>query len=168
MTREREKEMENKVKPAEVCERTREVASVACLFALREVWEKDFSEEEFINLWLEKLRRNENLFPSGWYTSLPPKGPPYGTAALFGDDDNPDRLNYGSLRPQENHPQNNIYFDPETGIAYIYASPVDRTTGIIGDWGMTFYAGNNPEIIAHLKYVYTINHQIAQIINPGM
>lgn len=56
-------------------------------------------------------------------------------------------MNYKSLRPVEMHPRNDIMLNKQTGIIYVYASPVDKKTGMIGDWGMTIYFGRDPEII---------------------
>jgi len=64
--------------------------------------------------------------------------------------------------------QDNFVFDPVTGLAYVYASAVDRATGVIGHWGMTLYAGGDTDIILLLQRVYRINQQIADSIKPGL
>ncbi len=156
------------MKPTDICETTRKSASEALLNAISPIWGTPFSEEQLRNLWLQELRKDKDLLPDGWYTSLPPKGPPNGIGILFGSDKDPKRIDYDSLRPPKNHPQSKIFFDKKTGLAYIYASPVDRETGIIGDFGMTIYAGDKPEIIRHIKKVFDINHQIAKEIKPGI
>jgi hypothetical protein len=167
MVTEMKEHMKNETSPAAICEKTRRLASEAFLAVIQQVWGTSFSELQLKDLWLQELRKNENLFPSGWYTSQPPKGPPDGIGVLIGDEKKPGRLNYQSLRPSENHPQADIYFNHQTGLAYVYASPVDRETGTIGDWGMTFYAGKNSDIFEHLRRVYSINCQIAKVIRPG-
>ncbi|KHO48178.1 MAG: Peptidase M24, structural protein [archaeon GW2011_AR5] len=50
----------------------------------------------------------------------------------------------------------------------MYASPVDRETRIIGDFGMTFYLGKDPAIINHLKKCLDINREIFASIKAGM
>ena len=146
MSKEKGREMNSEINPAEVCQETRRLASEAFLKVIKPLWQTRFSEKQLKDIWLAELRKNENLFPSGWY--VPPLE---GIGILIGSDEEPERLNHDSLRPPKNHPQSNIDFDPETGLIYVYASPVDKQTGVIGDWGMTVYAGNNAKIKAHLK-----------------
>lgn len=155
--------MNKEISPAEVCKKTRRLTSEAFLKTVKKLWKTSFSEKELEESWLAELRSNNSLFPSGWYSP-----PPDGIGILFGRETEPKRLNYDSLRPERNHPQADIYFDQETGLAYVYASPVDRTTGVIGDLGMTLYAGNDPEIIAHLQKVHQVNHAIVKEVLPGV
>lgn len=146
-----------------VCEETREIASEALVKVIRQIWEKSFSERQLKDLWIEELRKSGKLFPSGWYCP-----PPEGCGVLIGDEKNTGRLNYDSLRKEANWPRPDIKFNIRTGIAYIFASPVDKETGIIGDFGLTVYAGKDQRIINHFKKVYLINQQIVGEIRPGL
>jgi len=146
-----------------VSEKTREVASEALLKVIGQIWGKSFSERQLKDLWLEELRKGGRLFSSGWYCP-----PPEGCGVLIGDEKNPGRLNYDSLRKETNWPHADIKFNIRTGIAYIFASPVDKETGIIGDFGLTVYAGKDRGIINHFKKVYLVNQQIVKEIKPGL
>ncbi|MCX6817170.1 MAG: M24 family metallopeptidase [Candidatus Beckwithbacteria bacterium] len=146
-----------------VCEKTRATASEALLKVIRQIWGKSFSERQLKDLWMEELRKSERLFPSGWYCP-----PPEGCGVLIGNENNPGRLNYDTLRKEGIWPQANIKFNIKTGLAYIFASPVDKETGIIGDFGLTVYAGKDKEIINHFKRVYLVNQQIVGEIRSGL
>lgn len=113
--------------------------------------------------WLTEMRNNTDIYPDGWY--MPP---PHGIGVLFGMDADYGRMNYQSLRPQESWPQKDHILNRETGIIYVYASPVDKATGMIGDWGMTIYFGKDPEIIKHLKQCLKLNHQVIDHAQVGM
>lgn len=152
----------NKISPVEICKQTRKAASEALLTVIKQVWQRPFSENKLKDLWLRELRKNKSLFTQGWYSP-----PPDGITVLIANKTNLQRLDYKSLRTKENWPQKNIFFKSQEGLVFVYTSPVERKTGIIGDFGMTLYAGSNSEIIAHLKKVYTINHEIVEEIRPG-
>lgn len=146
-----------------VCEKTRQAASESLLKVIGKLWGKSFSERQLKDLWIEELRKSGKLFPSGWYCP-----PPEGYGVLIGDENNPGRLNYDTLRKETIWPQANIKFNIRTGLAYIFASPVDNKTGIIGDFGLTVYAGKDRGIINHFKKVYLVNQQIVGGIRPGL
>lgn len=146
-----------------VCEKTRAIASEALLKVIKQVWGKSFSERQLKDLWIEELIKSDRLFPDGWYCP-----PPGGYGVLIGDEKNTGRLNYDTLRKEANWPRPDIKFNIRSGLAYIFASPVDNKTGIIGDFGLTVYAGGNREIINHLKRVYLINQQIVKEVRPGL
>lgn len=124
---------------------------------------RPISEALLQDQWLLELRKNPELFPDGWY--IPP---PHGIGVLFGTEDDYQRMNYKSLRPEEMHPKNDVLLDRKKGIIYVYASPVDKKTGMIGDWGMTIYFGKNPEIIKHLQQCLDLNRQVLNYAQIGM
>src|SRR3989344_173445 len=117
----------------EHCKLVREIAVKALYDALSESLNRPLSETGLKNLWLVNMRETELVFPSGWYSP-----PPDGIGVLFGTIGN-GRTNFESLRAQEMHPRDDIYLDKQEGIVYVYASPVHRESGIIGDFGMTLY-----------------------------
>lgn len=153
----------NKISPVEICKQTRKAASEALLTVIKQVWQRPFSEKKLKDLWLRELRKNKSLFPQGWYSP-----PPDGITVLIANKTNPQRLDYKSLRTKENWPQKNIFFKFEEGLIFVYASHVDKESGIFGDFGLTLYAGKESEIIDHLKKVYQINHQIVALVKPGI
>ena len=51
---------------------------------------------------------------------------------------------------------------------YVYASPVDRETGMIGDFGMTLYFGDNPDVVNHLKLCLQLDRELYNHIKIGM
>jgi hypothetical protein len=155
--------MKNKTSPARTCQKTREINSQAFLKVIKQIWRNHFSERDLKDLWLKELRKNKNLSYSGWYSP-----PPNGTSILIAGEDNPQRLGYNSLRAKKYWSQKSIIFNPQTGIVFAYTSFLDRKTGILGDFGMTLYAGHKPEIIEYLKRVLRVNQQIVAGIKPGL
>ena len=107
-------------------------------------------------------RKNKNLFSNGWY--IPP---PYGVSILFGGAKDLKRISYPNLRLKQYWPNKNIFFDRQ-GFIIIYASPVDRSTGIIGDFAMTIYLGINKNIQKHLKNCYETTRAIFESAKLGM
>lgn len=149
----------------EVCRLTRALTARAFHISLDELLQKSnpISEVNLRDNWWAEMKKSQNIFPNGWY--MPP---PNGIGVLFGTEDNYQRMNYQSLRPPESWPQNDIILNKEKGIIYVYASPVDKATGIIGDWGMTIYFGKDPDIIRHLKQCFHLNHQVLEHAQSGM
>ena len=147
---------------AKTCQITRKAVSEAFLKVISQVWGSRFSERQLKDLWLKEMRKNKSLFPSGWYFP-----PPDGIAVIIGSESNPKRLSYRSLRSRENWPQENIVFDPQAGLLFAYASPVNKATGVVGDFGITLYTGNNAEIISFFQKIYIINQRIADMMKPG-
>lgn len=148
----------------QVFKKTRLIAAQTLKQVLEEVLlaNSKISELEFKDKWLEKLRQNPDIFPGGWYD--PPES---GVAVLFGSKNNLQRVNMGSLRNQKFWPQNNIFLDKNDGIAYFFASPVDKKTGIIGDFGLNIYFGSRTEIKDYLKTCFEIDKQISDFIKVG-
>ena len=150
-----------------VCKSTREIAANSLFDALTCLLEKDepISEVGFRDQWLYELRKNKSIFGEGWYSP-----PPYGIGALFGTDEpsKKNRVNFQSLRTEENWQRKDIFLDRKKGLAFVYASPVDKKTGIIGDFGLTIYFGKKLEIIKHLQTCYSLTNEIFERIEIGM
>ena len=51
---------------------------------------------------------------------------------------------------------------------FLYFSPVDKKSGIIGDFGMSIYVGNNQKIKNHLKLCWELDKQIFHFAEVGM
>jgi len=138
-------------------ERTREIAADTLYSSLQTLLESEspISERDLQELWHEKLQECTTIFPNGWYTP-----PPHGIGVLFGTEDNYDRVNYASLRPHDMWPRDGVALNRQTGIVYLFASPVDREFDMIGDFGITLYFGNKPAIIKHAQNCLSINYAI--------
>lgn len=148
----------------DICKRTRTIASGTLYTTLQNFMDrKSLSERRFRNAWLVELRKNQTIFPDGWYDP-----PPNGIGVLFGTGEEKSRLNYKSLRSEEMWPKKEIFLNGNNEMAYFYASPVDKEAGIIGDFGLTIYLGNNSSIIDHLKKCWEINLEIFEFIQVGM
>ncbi len=136
---------------------TRKIASETLFLALRDLLSKDkpISEIDLRDRWLEELRKHKAIYPDGWYIT-----PAFGTVVIFATDKdgNKSRLNYESFRKV--CLRNDIFLDRKRGLVYVYASPVDRKTGIIGDFGITIYFGSNKAIIKNLKRTLKLNQSI--------
>ena len=126
---------------------------------------KPVVEAEFRDQLLHELRTSAKIYPDGWY-----EPPPQGVAVLFGTDAEGEncRVNFGSLREKKQWPREDVFLDRQKGIIYVYLSPIDKKTAIIGDFTVTLYVGHDPEIKKHLITCYKINKKIADSIRTGM
>jgi hypothetical protein len=112
---------------------------------------------------LKQITANHaKTFDSGWYSP-----PPNGIGVLLGCLDNLTRLDFDSLRKLENWPKNDYFFERET-VGLIYMSPIDRTSGMIGDFGLTLYRGKNQAVRRQLKLAYKITSLMAEHATVGM
>lgn len=156
--------MQNDTK-LEICKQTRKYTADTLYKVLKDLLSqnKPISEILLRDTWLAELRKNPNIFPDGWY--IPP---PHGIIVLFADDQNKERVSYKTARPAENWPKDDIFLNRKNGIIYLYASPVDRKTGIIGDFGITLYFGKNQEIKDLLKLCLKLDIEIFEYSKEGM
>ena len=147
------------------CQKARAIAAQAFYTSFTDLLKSEslISEVALRDKWLAEMRKNPDIFPDGWY--LPP---PHGIGVLFGTEENYQRMDYQSLRPKDLWPRGDISLDRDTGIIYVYASPVDRKTGMIGDFGMTIYFGQNLDIKDHLKRCLDLNWQVLDRSQVGM
>lgn len=124
---------------------------------------ENLSEKALTDLSLAYLRRNKDLFEDGWYAP-----PPHGIITVFGKkDDNFKKVSQPSFRPESEWPQDSRYYDDED-IVLFYASPIDRITGLIGDFGLNLYSGSNKEIREHFENVLRATLHIASQAKIGM
>lgn len=157
---------ENKLKRLEACRKVRQFASQTCLYTFQKLLklQTKVSEVKFRNIWLKKMYRSKDIIGDGWYDP-----PPNGIGILFGDENNCERVNYPSLRPKSYWPQMNVYFK-RPSLGYIFASPfmfIDDVP-IIGDFGFTYYLGNNIKIIDHFKKCSRVIYSLIDSIEIGM
>ena len=150
---------ENKI---ESCRSTRAIAAKTLYVALSKLLSKanPISEVTLRDAWLGELKKENTIFVDGWYVP-----PPHGIAILFGNRDNK-RLNYDNLRSREMWPQEDVFLDRKNGLAYVFASPVHKETGMIGDFGMTLYFGSDVKVQNLLKKILQINREIEKSIKP--
>jgi hypothetical protein len=155
----------DKVTRITAMERTRAMAARTLAEALRELLEQPdtFSETELRDAWLERMRAEGDAYDDGWYTP-----PPHGIILLFATGADPARLQHVNYRAQETWSREDIMFDREDGLIYAYASPVDRATGIIGDFGVTLYWGKDQEVQEHLAGCLELDQAVAQGVAPDM
>jgi hypothetical protein len=107
------------------------------------------------------LAEQPELFDSGWYAP-----PPDGIGVLFGRSDDMARLDFDSLRKTENWPSEQNISDDET-VGLVYASPVARS-GMIGDFGLTFYHGKDSAVRQQLRLAYDITKKMCEFAQVGM
>lgn len=107
--------------------------------------------------------QNESIYSHGWY-----EPPPLGMAALFGEEkDNFKRLQFDTLRKEEFWPKKEFVVTANTA-ALLYASPVDKQSGIIGDFGLTVYTGENIEVQQHLQACLSVVEKTAEYAQVSM
>src|SRR6266498_842465 len=138
----------------EICKKTRKFAARSLYTVLKKLLEsqKPISEVTLRDAWLAEMRKNKNIFSEGWYSP-----PPYGMAVIIGGNGKDSRRNYKSLRPAENWPKDNVFLDKRSQHLYAYASPVDRKTGIIGDFAISLYFGDDLETKHFLKMCFMLD-----------
>lgn len=152
-------------KKLKICKIIRQFAAKSLAIALKKLLKqkKPISEIDLRDTWLLELRKNKNIFPDGWY--IPP---PHGITVLFATDNNFGRMRFKSLRKEESWPRNDIFLDKKNGFVLLYCSPVDRQTGIIGDFCLNIYFGKNNKIKDLLKKELFIIKQTFKLIKIGM
>jgi Xaa-Pro aminopeptidase len=122
-----------------------------------------YSEADLATAWLAALRRHSDLYHDGWYDP-----PPQGVIALFGEKhDNYNRMCQSSFRPPKMWPRAERRRNPETIVA-AYASPVQRQSNLIGDFGLSLYGGTDPAIRKHFERVLETTLAIATQAEVGM
>lgn len=152
--------MDDKLK---ACKDTRKIAVEALANTLRVLLKKDVvSEVEFRDCWLKELRKNSEIFPDGWYTP-----PPNGVITMFATDKDPARILHPNMRLEETWPRDDIFLDKNNGLIALYASPVGRTSGIIGDTEVLIYLGKNDLIINTYKTCLAISRKIFEFVRVG-
>jgi len=119
------------------------------------------SEVDFRNLTIKNLFDQRELHQSGWYDP-----PPFGVAALFSQAPYT-RLQFDTLRSKKFWPQKENFLTKES-VGIIYLSPVHRESGIIGDFGATFYYGKDEKIVRHLKKSLSLLEKVTDFIEIGM
>jgi len=92
----------------------------------------------------QAITEDQALHDQGWYNP-----PPAGIGILFAEATSPARLSYDSLRNESNWPQSDSFRTQET-VGFVYASPVHKATGMIGDFGFTFYQGQDEAVQKHM------------------
>jgi hypothetical protein len=113
------------------------------------------SETLLRDTWLAYLREDPRVYTDGWYTP-----PPHGLIVVFATDQDASRVNLNSFRPEEAWPRDDILLDRNHGIILVHASPVDKATGMIGDFGATLYFGGDPDVQNHLVACLRINEAL--------
>lgn len=121
------------------------------------------SEKALATAWHETLQSDPALYPEGWYAP-----PPHGIIMVFGKpEDRYKRVCQSSYRTEPMWPGETRIYD-EQDIISLYASPVDRQTSLIGDFGLNLYRGDDPEIKDHFKNVLQSGLHIASLAKVGM
>lgn len=149
----------------EIIKSTRRIAVETLSICLKEIisTQKPTSEVDFRDRWLGELQKHDNIFPTGWYDP-----PPSGIIVLFATDEDTSRVYEPSARVESAWPHSDRFLDREKGIALVYASPVDRATGMIGDFSTTLYFGKNSAVHDHLKKCMALDEEIFDRVKVGM
>lgn len=150
----------------EICKKARYYTRDCLLKVLKNILAKNLtpSETELRDMWLFELRKNTDFFEDGWYSP-----PPHGVSILIGTDKEVDqsRLNFRSLRPEKNWTRDDVYFNSKNGLVFAYASPIERNTGVIGDFAITLYFGKERTIIKHFMTSNQIIKKVFDFVELG-
>lgn len=133
--------------------------------ALRDLLMSDMpvSEVMLCDLWLNKMREHTSVYPDGWY--IPP---PHGMFVQFATDKKPERVNKTNNRPPDAWPRSDIFLDRHNGLISAYASPVDKASGLIGDFSISLYFGDKPDIQSLLKQTLALDNALFESLKVGM
>jgi hypothetical protein len=111
---------------------------------------------------LNSVRSIPATLADGWYDP-----PAHGVAVLIGETkDDFERTRFDTLRKPEFAPSTAPVFTNETP-AIVYASPI-ATGGMIGDWGLTIYAGTDTLIRQHFSNCLAAVEAVAEYARLGM
>lgn len=128
------------MKKQETFNKTRQKALESFCTTLDELYNKEITEIAFKNKWYENLAKEADIIADGWYNP-----PERGMTVLFGN-----RVSFDSLRNEKNW-SNHTEINWEKDLLYAYCSPIDKTTGMIGDISLTLYFGEDKKIRQHIK-----------------
>jgi hypothetical protein len=120
------------------------------------------TEKTFRDCWLERIYNAYPCFRGGWY-----RPPENGCAVLFGNVQNPNRINFDSLRNPGSWPSSEI-LDWHDGYIYVYCSQVDRVTGEMADFSAFHYLGSNPEVLDHIIQCRAVHSKMLSMLKPGI
>ncbi|MCR4328397.1 MAG: M24 family metallopeptidase [Patescibacteria group bacterium] len=140
--------------------KSREAAGIIIAKALEN--HEGISEAEVCDRILANLSAHKEFYPMGWYDP-----PPGGVAVLFGEKKPYTRLQFETLRSPQFFPTENNRFNGDT-VGILYASPIDRATGMIGDVGCTVYGGGDRQVRQHLTDIYNVVYKAAEHAQVGM
>ena len=142
--------------------RTRASAATALVKVL-ESGVQGASEKEICDSWLRNMERDSRISNEGWY-----QPPPGGLNVLIGQPGTSyERLNYESLRREDVWSREDIWLRDDS-LVYVYASPFDRASGMIGDIGLTLYRGHEKAIWDHLAVCLDVTARVAHYAEVGM
>jgi hypothetical protein len=140
---------------------TRRLAAEALLRCLEEP-PVGATEETIHAQWRQLLASHDTLLPEGWY-----QPPPTGMSVLIGTPPHYHRTNFRSLRDPLTYPRPTIPLRNES-LLFAYASPIHRDTGMIGDFQVCLYRGDDVEVRDHLAAAFDITAKLAAFAEPGM
>lgn len=121
-----------------------------------------WSEKTMHDALAQRVSKNPGLHPSGWYDP-----PADGVSVLFGSSTDPSRLHFDSIRKEKFAASDKRKINDDT-VGFVYLSPTDKTTGMIGDFGLTFYRGDNQQVQACLKRALMATEDVVEHAAVGM
>lgn len=128
----------------------------------QELLKSPFSELDLKNRWLQHLQNHPHFHDEGWYNP-----PPDGIICSFGKNaDNYAALRRPSFRAPSSWPTETQY-DAED-ISLVYASPIDRSSNLIGDWGLSLYSGSKTDIKEYFENTLLATLHVAESARSGM
>jgi hypothetical protein len=116
------------------------------------------SEKAFRDEWLARLRECPQFTRNGWYDP-----PPFGMAVHCGHEDDAPGFAHSSLRLAEQWPSERL-IDWRGGLMYAYCSPIDLTSRVPADFGITLYFGKRESIRKHFARVVQLSHAVLDFV----
>jgi hypothetical protein len=147
----------------EIIAATRRAAVKSLCQVLTAGLEANLSEQEIRDRWHAGLQANPKLLSEGWYAP-----PPHGIIVVIGSpEDGFSRNGTPSFRGQQAWPSAERWLKQES-LLTVYASPIDRDTGLIGDIMATIYWGQDAALQQHIRNARQITEAIVEKAEAGM
>lgn len=142
------------------------VAARSCaVTALRAVLSRDItglSERDLHDGWRSEIAKTPTVTPHGWYAP-----PPAGMSVLVGAPPDYHRVNFTSLRDRAKWPRSDHRVTRDS-LLFVYCSPVDRRTAMLGDFQATLYGGDVAEVQEHIAVALDVTLDAVAHAEVGM
>ncbi|PRY41303.1 hypothetical protein [Umezawaea tangerina] len=133
--------------------------------ALGTVFSRDItglSERDLHDNWQAEIAKTPTVTPHGWYAP-----PPAGMSVLVGAPPDYRRANFTSLRDHAKWPRPDK-FATRDSLLFVYCSPVDRRTAMLGDFQATLYGGDVAEVQDHITVALEVTLDAVAYAEVGM
>jgi hypothetical protein len=120
------------------------------------------SESDLHGRWRAEIAKTPSVTPQGWYAP-----PPGGMSVLIGAPPDYRRANFTSLREKAKWARPESLVTQEN-LLFVYCSPVDRRTAMLGDFQASLYGGDVVEVQEHVAAALDVTLDTVTRAEVGM